>query len=921
LAIVFTDIVGSTALYDKLGDQRMRVVRRAHFTRSTELLSRNDGRFGVGREIKNIGDAVLAVFGTAEAAFDYAYALQRNPGHPELEVRGVRAGIHIGTVDIDENDVFGIDVAFAARIVHVIEDAEIWLSEFALAALRKFRAEEHDHLRWKEHSGLAFKGLSGYHRLWSLALTGSGRSLHEIVIGDLLPVRLGTVPNIPEGMVPRFFIGREASLTAITTALRREEGRVVITALHGLRGVGKTVLAAAYAEQHQGDYRAIWWLRAEAEAGMRADLAMLGVRLGWVPEYEKEGPAVATTLNRLAEEGEGILLIYDNAVSAETVRAYLPRRGAARVLITSNSPVWHSIAEPVEIQPWPPDTGAKYLTLRTRGREEESSAAKDLSEVLGGLPLALEQAGAYCERLGISLAEYKRYFESAPVPLLDATEDAPATYRDKLTVAKTFTLAIREAAKLHPAAEPLIVHAALLAPDAIPLFVFAEGREQLRERISVAPWWKFWRWPPPTLGSRLSDEGLNDAIAALRAFALVNRETIPDERDPSISTPTIRLHRLVRQIAALRRRGNNRLEALGSLTKAVAAVYPSNVYNDPKGWPRARRLDVLARALVADHTVLLESASLMNEVALYQHAALAAYVPARYLFERALLIRKQRLGEDDLKTVSCANDLARLLRDQHEFTMAHDLYKYVLSTREKVLGNEHPDTATGMNNLAISFRDLKDFLSARPLFERALSIREKILPADHPDVAQSLHNLATLLYAFGDLPEARNLYERALSIQEKVLGLENASTALTLNNLAALLRNSRHYADAQRRYLKALSVREKVFGPDHPDTAQTLYDLALIVKSRRDIGAAKPLFERALSIRQKKLGHDHPDTKQTLDELREIETMMSRKMIQLLNRAKKKNHDVHNSAATEIRRNQPCPCGSGRRYKHCHGLI
>ena len=58
-------------------------------------------------------------------------------------------------------------------------------------------------------------------------------------------------------------MGRDDALAAIETALKRYEGRVAITALHGLRGVGKTTLAAAYAEQHRGDYRATWWIRAQ----------------------------------------------------------------------------------------------------------------------------------------------------------------------------------------------------------------------------------------------------------------------------------------------------------------------------------------------------------------------------------------------------------------------------------------------------------------------------------------------------------------------------------------------------------------------------------------------------------------------------------------------------------------------------------
>ena len=110
------------------------------------------------------------------------------------------------------------------------------------------------------------------------------------------------------------------------------------------------------------------------------------------------------------------------------------------------------------------------------GRAEERAAAEALSEALGGLPLAHEQAAAYCERLEKSLADYRKRFEAAPARLLDDARDAPAEYHDRLTVAKTFALAIEEAAKLHPAVEPLIVHAALLAPEPIPLFLFARGR-------------------------------------------------------------------------------------------------------------------------------------------------------------------------------------------------------------------------------------------------------------------------------------------------------------------------------------------------------------------------------------------------------------------------------------------------------------
>ena len=171
---------------------------------------------------------------------------------------------------------------------------------------------------------------------------------------------------------------------------------------------------------------------------------------------------MAAVLERLRHGGEGILLIFDNANNANGLRLYLPRGGLAQIIVTSNAPNWRGVATPVEIEVWPREIGADYV-IEATGRKAERDAALALSEALGGLPLAHEQAAAYCDRLGVSLADYLKRFEAAPAKLLDDRRDASRDYHDGTTVAKTFALAIDEAAKLHPAAASLIEHAALLA--------------------------------------------------------------------------------------------------------------------------------------------------------------------------------------------------------------------------------------------------------------------------------------------------------------------------------------------------------------------------------------------------------------------------------------------------------------------------
>ena len=155
LALVFTDIVGSTELNEAIKDERMNMVRRAHFAQSRKLIN----KYG-GCEIKTVGDAFLV------ALLDFAIALHKQPGAPELRMR---AGIHIGSVSPDEGDVHGRTVNLAARIVGAVKGPEIWVSNEVRTDLDHLGASRFDHLRWDLHDNVSLKGFDDRFRLWSLA--------------------------------------------------------------------------------------------------------------------------------------------------------------------------------------------------------------------------------------------------------------------------------------------------------------------------------------------------------------------------------------------------------------------------------------------------------------------------------------------------------------------------------------------------------------------------------------------------------------------------------------------------------------------------------------------------------------------------------------------------------------------------------
>lgn len=160
LAMVFTDVVGSTAMGVTLLDESMNEVRRDHFQQSRKLIA----EYG-GYEIKTIGDSFMVVFRSADKALDYALALHARTGHKDVRIR---AGIHVGPMSVEENDAFGGTVNFAARVVHEIKGAEIWVSAPAKADLDQLGAERHKKLRWKEHAGMQMKGFPTTATLWEL---------------------------------------------------------------------------------------------------------------------------------------------------------------------------------------------------------------------------------------------------------------------------------------------------------------------------------------------------------------------------------------------------------------------------------------------------------------------------------------------------------------------------------------------------------------------------------------------------------------------------------------------------------------------------------------------------------------------------------------------------------------------------------
>lgn len=124
LTIMFTDIEGSTALTQRLGDERAQQLLRVH----NQLARTEIARWG-GREIKHTGDGVMATFGSASSAVAAATALQRasrehNNAHPDSSVV-INVGLNAGEPVSEDADVFGSAVQMAARACAAAEGGQV----------------------------------------------------------------------------------------------------------------------------------------------------------------------------------------------------------------------------------------------------------------------------------------------------------------------------------------------------------------------------------------------------------------------------------------------------------------------------------------------------------------------------------------------------------------------------------------------------------------------------------------------------------------------------------------------------------------------------------------------------------------------------------------------------------------------------
>ncbi|HEV3364770.1 MAG TPA: AAA family ATPase, partial [Acidimicrobiia bacterium] len=227
--VLFTDLVGSTELRGRLGEEAADELRRRHDRLLTEAVERHGGQV-----VKGLGDGIMSTFAGASDAVDAAVAIQQavdrfNRSGTAPVPLSVRVGLSGGDVSFEDDDVHGTPVIEASRLCAVANGGEILASEG---------------IRWLARSSAAQR----FSPAGDLELKGLAEPLPAVRV-EWEPAAASAIPT-PALLtdVGRIFVGRDAELERLQQLWKEAAaGERRVAFLAGEPGVGKTRLAAEIA--------------------------------------------------------------------------------------------------------------------------------------------------------------------------------------------------------------------------------------------------------------------------------------------------------------------------------------------------------------------------------------------------------------------------------------------------------------------------------------------------------------------------------------------------------------------------------------------------------------------------------------------------------------------------------------------------
>ena len=626
------------------------------------------------------------------------------------------------------------------------------------------------------------------------------------------------------------------------------------TLLLGMRGCGKTQLAAALAKQcEDANWSLVAWINAASRGTTTSDLVELAKQLQIdTSDLDDQEKVVHRCLGHLRNApAADRLIVFDNVENIDHLPIPMPSGDGLRVVVTTtNNTGWEDDKWTIiKVGVFDRCESIDYLLKVTKSDDRDTADA--LAERLGDLPLAIAQAAAFARKRKLDLAQYLERLDAYRSEHVMPAVPGDYYARDVATalrVAIDDTLKELEAG-MSRAARRHLGMLALLAESGVPT-------------RWLDPLTKEHHYQDPRGRDRAADDDAHDALTEL-----IDRSIIQQSADGSMTM----LHRLQAQAYRESWSKEEREQACKSAAELLGSVDIGRFRADDSDarFQETRDLIEHLRAFFTQNCFhcLQDYRPVTSALCqAFDHARDLGLVPEVFALKELVNTLRKQVG-DSCEILSLLAKLAYADMYMGDYPDAIKLYKHILSTREQILEPNHHDILSSRNDLAYAYYWEGDTGKAIDLFEQVLDERTRILSSDHEDTLMTGSYLALAYADDGQLERAITLGEQVVKDRDRVLKPDHKHTLVTRNNLADAYKSVGRLTDAIKMYEYVLQARIRTLGNTHHHTRITRNDLAQTYEQAGDLPKAISMYEDLHNDHIRIYGPDHESTIEVRDRL------------------------------------------------------
>ena len=681
------------------------------------------------------------------------------------------------------------------------------------------------------------------------------------------------------------FIGHRAALDLAEAEFEkgRNNGYAPIVAFHGLPGVGKTQLLIEFAYRHT-DKWSIFWVRADSHELLVQEFQKIAENLKIAVSPQN---AVSTVRQWLQKEaGADWVMIFDNADDISILADFLPLGTNGGTIISSRDPrLGDSIAsKAISVDVLSRDESIQLL--QRRARLTETTEIETLVDLLGELPLALEQAAAYIRERHISVAQFIKLFRSCPKSRVLSRKITATRYTNSESVFATISIALEELKANNRLAVELLMVAS-----------FFDGQDLSFDLLTGC------LNSEASLSSGSEALDLLDALEGLESSALVIRKP----RKSSIWIHVLVQAIVLEQLETTGEYGNYLDRALSHLGVKFAEAKDSGTWQNLQ--PHVLKLlslyegqtptqpctgavydmfytSLLHLRFMGEHEVTLAHARVLADVLVkdagshdlrtirhirlvgVSYFALANLVEAEKTLKEVVDDVDDWVSPDD-QTILEVSRTERVLA----IVYARDGQPAEKLAQAKVMAQKALDLDLSLDNpnpleialareaLGHACRELGQREEAVEQMELALSGYKSSVGTSTITYVKGLHNLGAHRRLAGQLDAAEEDLQKALVMVDQVFGFLHFTKPKILSSLAAVQYGRGNLAAAAAGFEKVLTLQRKIFDdPLHLQSAKTLLNLGIVYRALADYEKALAKLQGTITSREAKFGIGHKRT-------------------------------------------------------------